>query len=96
MAGILIGLVFATGGILTIELRILQQVRQVVPLPLLRLGVWLLAIIFLTPLWLWYRLVPPILRVTTHAERIDFRFRNRDYAEEFARVNATDVETVDQ
>ena len=87
------GASFATGGILLIELKVLQQVQQVVPLPLLKLGVWLLALLFLTPLWLWHRLVPPIFSITTQRERIDFRFRNRDFAEAFAKVNAAEVES---
>jgi hypothetical protein len=48
-AGILVGLVFTVGGILMINLQILQPVRQVVPGPLLRIGVWLLALLLLTP-----------------------------------------------
>jgi hypothetical protein len=59
-----------------------------VPRPLRRWAAMLFTLVCLAPWFLWEAFVPPAVDITAYASSIDYKFRDPQYAADFAELNS--------
>jgi hypothetical protein len=61
--------------------------------PLRELPILGIALALMMPYFLWQVFHPPVLELTAYSKAVEYEFRDRKYAEEFAALNGVELET---